>query len=486
MDSLLKPSEHEIHDPLLKKYISYAITSVLNGSYSKAFQDDILTHNAFLDFQAHFSFFELPHGLTKTDLKQRLLRYKFWVAEKTNGLRYMLFMGQWPLSIQTYIAKAKPLKLSKLVGPMFINPFFSVMVDRKGHVFQLEIQAPENIFKAGCLLDGELVWNFDRRATGDNAIAFGINADEGDDALASSDNVGGENVCLRRSPKYLAFDHRDDNIHANYEHRHTRATEIIKQCKSADLILRSKPIYPPQDLKAKELKQILSKLSHASDGLIFTPDFGNLPILKWKQDHTIELTWKYNAQTKTSCFFWSNNQIDVKHKKAHQSAIKNGLQLEPIGVFELCSKEEVHHSARTKIQSIDLVFQPNTIVTDLVQKFEKETDIVKYLNETGLVVECKMFPPMHANNTNAINSNSSLKLYVPANANAISSLKISAPANAISNLKLSAPANAISSLKLPFEILLIRKDKQFPNTKHTIVHSVQLCLENIDIFDFFR
>lgn len=461
METQLEPSKFLIENEIARDYILNLLTKIKNNIGAST--------GSSLNPPGVFRF-QLPAGVSKAEIKQRLRRNRYWIAEKTNGSRFVLLFGIWPDELLVSSAVVSPKSHKKtsvsaqgeLISSTnfgFVNPYFAVMIDRKHRIYQMSVQGQERMFRDNVLIDGELVWDFQRAATSTTASA--VQEELLPQVATSSQQT------FKRKLKFLAFDLLHPcNERDSYQTRHatmssflsangetsggsgvgnnkhsmetsSTASTIHKQapCKFMDdsITIKVKPIYAFSDLLW--LNKSRSTLSHASDGIIFTPHENGLPILKWKERHTVDLRWKYNFKTKCSFLYWGD--FDATSK-----------------VFQDCEIEQFILKDHNKVIECSLVH--NELLQNILDRIETEEEKL-FLETQGIVTEFECFP----HNLESLENKHSSLGTIAKNANA-------------------------NVLPIHLETFCLREDKQFPNAKKTIQETVRLVLENITIQDFVQ
>lgn len=198
-----------------------------------------------------------PCSLERKDF-QVLSGREYVVAEKSDGVRYLMLLCRYGQ------------------GLLGSGRECAVMIDRKWKCYEVEIAAGSNYFD-GTLLDGELVWEWNRREREWDLcfLVFDIVYSEG----ASTKRLDyGERVteienALIESPGRVQID-----CPPGYRSKFSIRKKMIYPSRNMDLLLKSIP-----------------QQHHANDGLIFMPieepvGVGTQTgIFKYKQHHTIDL-----------------------------------------------------------------------------------------------------------------------------------------------------------------------------------------------------
>ena len=235
-----------------------------------------------------------PVSLHRQQL-ERLHERPYVVAEKTDGVRYLLVLGRFKFAPKPY----------------------AVMIDRALRMFQLEIVAPSSMYN-GSIFDGELVWDKSQ-----NCKAFLVF-----DAVA----VGGESIRLKHfTERYSvvneSFLGRVECINWNRDMADSKARALAKKGYVTPIADAENHMYycakqmVPLGLFGS-LQRSVKTLSWDSDGFIFTP-----------MDQTVQR----NAQR--DCFKWKYlPTIDVTiqassgNRDSHELACQDGDRLVSLSV----------------------------------------------------------------------------------------------------------------------------------------------------------
>lgn len=201
---------------------------------------------------------------------------QYVVAEKTNGVRYLLLISK-------FTAGKRP---------------FAVMVDRAFKMFQVQVCAPHYIYK-GSLFDGELVW--DEVSGCMKFLVFDVMA------------YGGKSV------SHYYFLQRYEIINqaflsaAEWNKSHIKEYSVAVETAGAFAAQKKIVCIPERGnllfLYSKPCvlfklfgSLIRTKLTHSSDGYIFTPvkcpvkNNAHLTMFKWKDEPTIDVLIKEHNQ----------------------------------------------------------------------------------------------------------------------------------------------------------------------------------------------
>ena len=255
----LVPSVHQIRDPRRQYLVKQEISRLWKLPTTRA-------HNPCPN----------PVSLERKDMNT-LIKNRYVVAEKTDGVRYLLLLMRWP----------------KVLG----GQPCAIMCSRKFDMYEIRVMAEEDYFQ-GTLIDGELVWEYE----------------------------GGQFVPPRQV--FLAFDlvavRGISHVDQNFLKRYAIVSDIL-DCGGKDIIqdprkwietaqglcenhkvvcegnqyclcFRPKRIWPKNEIGT--VWRMRKSLRHKSDGLVLTPV--DQPILtgthdrifKWKSQHTIDIVWR--------------------------------------------------------------------------------------------------------------------------------------------------------------------------------------------------
>ena len=198
----------------------------------------------------------LPVSLERKHF-DNLMHQDYMVSDKSDGVRYLLFLGQ---------VSGREL---------------SVMIDRKLSVFQVPVAASRSHFK-GSVYDGELV----RSQQSDAYLIFDCYCHKGV-------FVGGGDYCSRLSIIRSSFDLEGFQV-SSPEEAAAQASKgkIICGGSTMGLRFRPKPCFQLRQLDT--LLRKMQTLPYSTDGLIFTPvsaraHFGtSVSLFKYKTHHNID------------------------------------------------------------------------------------------------------------------------------------------------------------------------------------------------------
>lgn len=217
-----------------------------------------------------------PVSLERKDML--LLKHnKYVVAEKTDGVRYLLLLSQYPRHLG-----GQPC---------------AVMIDRRDVMFEVRVMAEEDVFQ-GSLFDGELVWEYE----GGQYIPPRQVLLVFDTVACRGVSLVHKNFVQRFGIASEIFDLGGKDITQDPRKWIETAQELAEKhliiCEGNQycLCFRPKRIMPINQLDI--VWRTRKTLKHKSDGLIFTPI--DTPVLvgthqtmfKWKSQHTIDVVWK--------------------------------------------------------------------------------------------------------------------------------------------------------------------------------------------------
>lgn len=214
---------------------------------------------------------------------------EYVVSEKSDGVRYLLVLGTYPKQFEL---------------PRNVPREFAAFIDRRFQVYQTIVAANKHYFK-GTILDGELVWEFEKHLKTPRQLflAFDIVACDGK-------GVGHLHFIERYELIHKIIDIFPNDILLDPKAWEHTATKLAKSDKIVSLGLgtehclqiRPKAFGPMQDIET--IMSNRKQLRHHSDGLIFMPK--NLPVtagshpamFKWKEHNTIDFLLTGRVSTK--------------------------------------------------------------------------------------------------------------------------------------------------------------------------------------------
>jgi len=207
-----------------------------------------------------------PVSLHRSHLPQ-IKTTPYVVAEKTDGVRYVLVLGRFTELRQQY----------------------AVLVDRAFTMYQIQVFAPKDFFY-GSVFDGEMVWNKEQRCF--MFLVFDAVAVKGrsvrkanfleryrtiTDSFLSQSEWGQRNI-----------DQLEEATDAALQFAKTGKIVAIPDNTSPCVFLYTKPCVKLELFGS--LARSISSLEHDSDGFIFTPI--NAPVMRNTHAHMFK--WKYH------------------------------------------------------------------------------------------------------------------------------------------------------------------------------------------------
>jgi len=217
------------------------------------------------------------------DLEER----DYVVAEKSDGVRYALAL----------------LELDAGAGNAVL---IALMVDRNLDAFEVRVNAPADDFAAGCIFDGELVWDETNTALG-RRHAFYV-----------FDVVAHEGACVRDrsfAERYRIVRRKFANVDS-LPHADGLASERITTPGSAHrLTFCCKRFYSMHQFDIAANRPV----HHASDGYVFVPLHDAMPLnradrwYKWKRTHNIDVlvqaSWNAAESRWRVCMFYLDGDV---------------------------------------------------------------------------------------------------------------------------------------------------------------------------------
>lgn len=204
------------------------------------------------------------------------------VAEKTDGVRYLLLLMTWPDKTPA-----------------------AIMCSRKYDMYEIRVVAEEDYFK-GTLFDGELVWQHQSKSyipPRQLYLVFDMVALSGVSYVRENYMTRYQRIC-----DVLDCAH-EDVMNNPLQWRDTALTlasqhKIVCEGNQYCLKFQGKPIMAAREIET--VWRCRDQLGHSNDGLIFIPIDESVKtgtqtnMYKWKTLHTIDLLWEctYNEATK--------------------------------------------------------------------------------------------------------------------------------------------------------------------------------------------
>lgn len=279
------------------------------------------------------------------------------VSEKSDGVRYLLVLGTYPRSI--------------VLPPNTIREF-AAFIDRRFQIYQTIVTAKKQFFK-GTILDGELVWEFEKNLKTPRHLflVFDIVAHKGE-------RVGYRGFLERYELIHKIIDVFPNDILSEpmtWEHM---ATKLSKEGKIVSLGLGTEyclQIRPKAFGPMKEIESIMAnrkQLRHHSDGLIFMPKMlpvtaGSHPAMfKWKEHNTIDFLLTGRVST--------NSDVVVI----------------PGWVLNLFSADTDSHNNSVLVNAHNLLEKPIILIPNAVLLTIIESSKSKYMLTFQHHVECRM------------------------------------------------------------------------------------------------
>lgn len=251
-----------------------------------------------------------PISINSTHIKESLCKYPYLVAEKSDGVRYLLVLS-------TY--KTKPI---------------AVMIDRSFRMFPVQVVCQKKYFQ-GTILDGELVWEHSTQQGEPQQIflVFDMVALSGDSSIQSKSYI--DRYKILQSVLNESLDVFTDTKWEEKSIELGKKKQIVCLGNAYALQFRIKPLY-----KMKYFSSLVSSqktLFHKSDGFIFTP--ANEPVrvgkhyhmFKWKRHHTLDFQVRiqYDRKKDTHYFnFGCQNEGKYEILPKHFTFIMNDTLLE--------------------------------------------------------------------------------------------------------------------------------------------------------------
>lgn len=273
----LEPSRYRLRDPVRIDYIKDKISAVWKTQYGVNPSPN-------------------PVSLSRSDIPSIKQGTKYVVAEKADGVQYLLLLGMWE------------------EGP------FAVMIDRKFQIYEVQLIAHADYYERGTLLIGELVWEHEPAMIRQLYLVY-------DSILIKGDNVS-QSPYLQRYAKYMACMPPSEELvnmittPREWRDKATTLAEsgfLVFEVNKYATAIKGKRCVSVDNLVS--LWRTMDTYKHQTDGLIFTPDESPVGsgtqhnLFKWKPVHTIDLeaqgtrninkwTWELFYRTKgvlTSC-----------------------------------------------------------------------------------------------------------------------------------------------------------------------------------------
>lgn len=287
----LRPSIHEVTDKKKVTYIHELMTKLWGCRHT-------IQHNPAAN----------PKSLARKDI-QILKKTPYVVSEKSDGVRYLLLLGMYPINI--------------LQAGNSQQQHFSVLIDRANRIFQVQIYAIEPFFD-GSLFDGELVCG--KYSERHIYLVFDVISYQGDSSIQKENYVKRHEIV---SGTFLQAEQTDAMLTKDTKQWIQMAKDFAIQEEKIVAIgdeyalsFHSKPCFQLKHLAV--LQRSIPSLLHWSDGLIFTPIEeqvqmrGNSNIFKWKENHTIDFLLKAKLISDSDwnlSLFHSENGVIVNSSK---------------------------------------------------------------------------------------------------------------------------------------------------------------------------
>lgn len=285
-----------------------------------------------LPYVAKFNPSPNPVSLERKDIP--LIRQRpYVVAEKTDGVQYLLLLGRWPRNVFMDAAAA-----TEGAMPNFSqeeNLPFAVMINRNYDIYEVRVVADETHFE-GSLFIGELVWEYEKDSnepTRQLYLVYEVVATRGHSLVQEAEY-------MKRYFKIVDLIGIDQSTtreqHGAWLEQARRMAaqgKIVSEGNAYGLMFRPKHCTILSHLE-KLWQQTRQTLRHPSDGLIFTPALepirtGTQPtLLKWKPHHTIDLelrgTRRGTGEWQFELFF--RNRGKLMHAAEHGLPLKSPLK----------------------------------------------------------------------------------------------------------------------------------------------------------------
>jgi hypothetical protein len=359
----LIPSTHQIQDPRKKYFVKKEISRLWQLPGVKAYNPS--PNPVSIDRQ------QLPCLKTQA----------YVAAEKTDGIRYLLLLSQYP-------------------GSLGGQPC-GILVNRKYDMYEIRIMAEEKYFQ-GSLFDGELVWEYENGQYAPPRqvlMLFDMMACQGTCYVHENYLKRFETIAdiFELSGKDITQDPRKwtDTAQELAEH-HKVVCEGNQYC----LTFRPKRVLPIQQLDI--LWRSRATLKHKSDGLIFTPveepvrTGTHSRMFKWKSHHTVDLVWQVQWNDKQN--HW-DYRVRYRHADKDCFGDRDGVTvMQPL---------ELHQ----QIRQVPLIIVPNTYAKTILDwhfhrgeyKFAhvvecscRMPNMAEWLSETEVpMIECSILKIRH-------------------------------------------------------------------------------------------
>lgn len=258
---VLQPSLHTVHDRKKVNFIKQEVCRLWKIRPT-------LKHNPVPN----------PVSLERKDLSLLAEPGGYVVAEKTDGVRYLMLLTCYP----------------KAIGGQPV----ALMINRKYDIYEIRVIAQENYFQ-GSLFDGELVWEYTNGPYNPPRQMYLIF-----DLIACRNTTYVQEPFIKRFSIINDVFDIPEKIDVAYNpgqwleiaQKYARLKKIVCEGNQYCLMFRPKPFHHANQLDV--LWRTRCQLRHKSDGLIFTPI--QTPVLigthttlfKWKMHNTVEVTWK--------------------------------------------------------------------------------------------------------------------------------------------------------------------------------------------------
>jgi hypothetical protein len=331
-----------------------------------------------------------PVSLERRDIP-RLLAKKYMVAEKTDGVRYLLLLTHYPRE--------------------FGGQPVALMLNRKNDIYEIRVTAEEDYFQ-GSLFDGELVWSYEggeNRPPRQIYLVFDLISNKGVSFI-------NENLITRFTVVSEIFDYSGKDVADDprkwleQSQELAEAHKIVCEGNQYCLTFKPKSMYTVQHLDT--VWRTRKALHHKTDGLIFTPveepiqTGTHSTMFKWKSHHTVDVVWRgmWNSQDKT----WDHDLMYEVNSETF-SGMRDGITLRrPLEMDSTATSDD--HPYR----DVPLIISPgeyaekvanwhytrgDTLFTHIVECSCKIPPLTEWLDSTSLpMVECTVLKIRHDKN----------------------------------------------------------------------------------------
>lgn len=249
----------------------------------------------------------LPVSLERKNL-DILISSNYAVAEKSDGIRYILALGKY--------SNEDP---------------FSIMLDRNLTAYEIAVVARDEVFTGGTVMDGELIWEYYSSVHPPRQMYVIFDA-----LLHCGRDCQTKNYIERLEIVNSIFYIQQHDLQFSPEewielaHEYADEKKIVSLGNVHNMAFSAKSCHSIANIDI--LIRNLNTFNHASDGLLFTPIDDRVrrgrhrTMFKWKKKHTIDAVFRLTRDNSTE-HHW-NTEILFSHNKEILPYDHHGLHFE--------------------------------------------------------------------------------------------------------------------------------------------------------------